>query len=204
MGRPEEALPLLERAKRLDPLSRRVSNSLARMLAVTGRFEESLAEMERGLLLEENGDFTAFGDVKLLNTLETGDISDLANTLSEQSGETNPGVQALRDGNINAALQMLRNAFLDPATPDSFKPGMARLAAKVGGPELALEILIEHPGYAYGADSSLWMDHMSEMRQLPGFKDYVRDAGFLNYWQTTGKWGDFCQPLPSGDDFECF
>ena len=147
MGRPEEALPLLERAKRLDPLSRRVSNSLARMLAVTGRFEESLAEMERGLLLEENGDFTA---------------------------------------------------------PDSFKPGMARLAAKVGGPELALEILIEHPGYAYGADSSLWMDHMSEMRQLPGFKDYVRDAGFLNYWQTTGKWGDFCQPLPSGDDFECF
>ena len=140
----------------------------------------------------------------MLITLGTGDISDLASLLSKRNGETGPDVQALRDGDINAALQLIRDGLEDPATPDSYKPVLARLAAKLGSPELALEILRENPGYAYGADSAVWMDFLSEMRQLPDFKGFVRDAGFYDYWVTTGNWADKCRPLEGGDDFECF
>jgi hypothetical protein len=40
------------------------------------------------------------------------------------------------------------------------------------------------------------------MRTLPGFKQILRDAGIVDYWRATGKWGDFCKPVGS-DDFEC-
>jgi hypothetical protein len=40
------------------------------------------------------------------------------------------------------------------------------------------------------------------MRQLPGFKDLVRDLGLVDYWRTSGKWSDFCHPVGE-DDFEC-
>jgi hypothetical protein len=48
----------------------------------------------------------------------------------------------------------------------------------------------------------LWRPVENNVRRLPGFKDFVRELGLLDYWRTSGKWGEFCRPIgPS--DFEC-
>jgi hypothetical protein len=41
-----------------------------------------------------------------------------------------------------------------------------------------------------------------DTRRLPGFKDFVRELGLVDYWRATGKWGDFCRPV-GANDFEC-
>ena len=47
----------------------------------------------------------------------------------------------------------------------------------------------------------IWRPVMSDMRQLPGFKDLAREMGLVDYWRTYG-WGDLCKPVGK-DDFEC-
>ena len=47
-----------------------------------------------------------------------------------------------------------------------------------------------------------WRPIFRDMRKLPGFKDLMRDIGIVDYWRTTGHWGDFCRPVGE-DDFEC-
>jgi hypothetical protein len=48
----------------------------------------------------------------------------------------------------------------------------------------------------------IWRPDLTRVRQLPGFKDLVRDIGLVDYWRTSGNWGDFCKPVGK-DDFEC-
>ncbi|MEO6080496.1 MAG: hypothetical protein ABIQ86_12040 [Steroidobacteraceae bacterium] len=40
------------------------------------------------------------------------------------------------------------------------------------------------------------------MRTDPRFKEIVRDVGLVDYWRTSGNWGDFCKPVGTAD-FEC-
>jgi hypothetical protein len=57
------------------------------------------------------------------------------------------------------------------------------------------------PGWAgqYG----IWFPQLRETRRTEGFKQFVRDLGFVRMWRASGDWGDFCHPLGE-DDFECF
>jgi hypothetical protein len=48
----------------------------------------------------------------------------------------------------------------------------------------------------------MWHGFYSDMRRLAGFKELARNAGLVDYWRTTGQWGDFCTPAID-DDFEC-
>ena len=50
---------------------------------------------------------------------------------------------------------------------------------------------------------NLWSPLQAEMRKLPGFKELVREVGFVAYWRTTGEWGEFARPV-GDDDFECW
>ena len=40
------------------------------------------------------------------------------------------------------------------------------------------------------------------MRMLPGFKDYLRHIGLVDYWRKSDNWGDLCHPV-NDNDFEC-
>jgi len=52
------------------------------------------------------------------------------------------------------------------------------------------------------AGSVVWLPLFRDMRQLPGFKDLLREIGLVDYWRETGDWGDFCRPV-GDNDFEC-
>ena len=50
---------------------------------------------------------------------------------------------------------------------------------------------------------SLWMqEFFSPLWELDEFHRYVIQAGLVDYWRQSGKWGDMCRPLGE-DDFEC-
>lgn len=47
-----------------------------------------------------------------------------------------------------------------------------------------------------------WRPLFRDVRKLPEFKEFARDAGYVEYWRTYGWPTDFCRPR-DGDDFEC-
>ena len=67
-----------------------------------------------------------------------------------------------------------------------------------GDPQLSFDILKEFPN-----STPPWTRNMgSDMRQLPEFKEWVREIGLVDYWRGTGKWPDLCHPV-GDDDFVC-
>jgi adenylate cyclase len=47
----------------------------------------------------------------------------------------------------------------------------------------------------------IWAPVFQEIRQLPRFKEYVREIGLVEYWKEYG-WPDLCRPV-GDDDFVC-
>lgn len=45
----------------------------------------------------------------------------------------------------------------------------------------------------------LWMPVLRPAHLDPRFKDILRDMKLVEYWQKTGKWGDFVRPVGDGD-----
>ncbi|NHJ87641.1 MAG: hypothetical protein FK734_19425 [Asgard group archaeon] len=44
----------------------------------------------------------------------------------------------------------------------------------------------------------VWFPVMHEVRQLPRFKEFVKEIGLVDYWNKFG-WPDFCHQLENGD-----
>ena len=109
----------------------------------------------------------------------------------------------------HAALVRLRQFYTDPhfvhqALPISI---LAQWAAYFGDPAFALELLHgalhrSSPNVNLTIPETIWRPLERDMRRLPAFKDLVRELGLVDYWQTTGNWGDFCRPVGQGD-FTC-
>ena len=78
---------------------------------------------------------------------------------------------------------------------------IAMLAAWFGDPELALESFAREIRYTSVRQWALWFPHMSEVRQLPGFKELVTEINLVDYWRASG-WPDHCRAL-GPDDFVC-
>jgi adenylate cyclase len=75
------------------------------------------------------------------------------------------------------------------------------LAAYFGDPEFAIEAM--EKGNAINASGlfKIWYPVMKEVRQLPRFKEFVREIGLVGYWRKFG-WPDLCHPV-GDDDFVC-
>ena len=77
---------------------------------------------------------------------------------------------------------------------------MSSWASYYDHPEIALEYL-RKIARGYGDPSLLWRPVHREVRKLPGFKDLLRENGYVAYWRAY-EWSDLCHPTV-GDDFEC-
>jgi serine/threonine-protein kinase len=78
---------------------------------------------------------------------------------------------------------------------------IAAAAAHFGDPELALTALIDTVDAVPLNAHKFWQPLFAEVRKLDAFKAYLRDRGFVDYWQRHG-WPDSCEGFDPGD-FEC-
>ena len=74
-------------------------------------------------------------------------------------------------------------------------------SAHFGDPELSMEAMERALRISAQRTWYIWLPVMNEVRQLPRFKEFVREIGLVNYWEKFG-WPDFYRPLDNGD-FEC-
>jgi hypothetical protein len=74
-------------------------------------------------------------------------------------------------------------------------------AAYYGDPELAMDALVKGIRIDASGTFFFWLPAMHEVRQLPRFKEFVKEIGLFDYWNEFG-WPDICRPLDNGD-FEC-
>ena len=74
-------------------------------------------------------------------------------------------------------------------------------AAYFSDTEFAMEAA-EKAVRSYGTNADrFWFPVMKEVRQLPRFKEFVREIGLVDYWNQFG-WPDLCRPV-GNDDFVC-
>ena len=78
---------------------------------------------------------------------------------------------------------------------------MAMWAAYFGNPEFALEVKEKAASINGTPLNHIWHPLMLDVRQLPRFKEFVREIGLVEYWNKFG-WPDICRQLDKGD-FEC-
>ena len=78
---------------------------------------------------------------------------------------------------------------------------MALFAAYFGDPDFALDALEKGIKIHARGMFKIWNPVMKEVRQLPRFKELVREIGLFDYWKEYG-WPDLCRPV-GDDDFVC-
>jgi hypothetical protein len=59
---------------------------------------------------------------------------------------------------------------------------------------------LEVPLWSWGF--VMWRPVHRQARRTDAFKDLLASMGLVDYWRSTGNWGDFCRPVGDGD-FEC-
>jgi len=75
-------------------------------------------------------------------------------------------------------------------------------AAYFGDPQLALESIAEDVRVTTVRLWTLWYPVMSDVRQLPEFKELAIGLNLVAYWRAYG-WPDVCAPL-GADDSRCW
>ncbi len=209
MGRPREAIEYFRRAVRSEPLSVLPSIGLGLAHELNGDFDEALKEHERGKGLIGNQALTKASI--LVSAMTMGD-----RTLIEKSLEKIVNDDLLPPNNRSltktmgslldspeAARSELHRLYKDPTYNHPLtRSVIAVWASYFGDHELALKAFLKSSEERVLTTNVIWRPIHKGMRRLPGFKDLVQDLGLVDYWRSSGNWGDFCRPV-GHDDFEC-
>ena len=209
VGRVREALEYHQRAAEREPLSMLNALLVAVTMELTGDLEGSLRELERAKQLE--GSQASVAGPALAVELQLGDRAriDAAATLAIRH-DLLPGT----DGGLNrtmhahlddpqAAIRKLREFLDEPAFDNTLaRMIMALWASYFGDDDFALALIALPLVSQSVVPRVIWRQMHAKMRQLPEFKDLLRQLGLLDYWRETGKWGDYVRPV-GDDDFEC-
>ena len=208
-GRPHDAIGYMQRAARSEPLSIIYALNLGVAYEFSGNFKASRKEYERGEGLE--------GDHTLLNfnisalAMETGDRDRLDTVLENRVNDNffppdnrslTGTMRSLLDSPGKARSELYR-LYKDPKFNNiSTRIAMGLWASYFNDPQLALKIYTELNESKKLPPIVIWRPLYKEMRKLAGFKGLVTKLGLVDYWRTTGNWGEFCHPVGK-KDFEC-
>ena len=199
-GRSAAALEKYEQSEAVEPLLGQIDYRVYAALA-QGRFADAREVLARST----NKEF--WRGFELSIALNEGDSEEIKAIMAAMP-PTAISTTALYAPVLNVfdspemVLSTLREAFADNG---SLWPGklhdIALLAAYFGDSELALQTIGEEWRNASPRRQAVWYAVMSEVRQLPGFKELVTDLNLVAYWRASG-WADLCRSL-GDDDFEC-
>jgi hypothetical protein len=98
-------------------------------------------------------------------------------------------------------LAELRRLYADDGLSSSNLIQIADWAAYFGDPEFTMDALEKGLDIQTSGIFNIWYPTMHEVRQLPRFKEFVREIGLVDYWNEFG-WPDICHKLENGD-FVC-
>jgi adenylate cyclase len=213
VGRPREAIEFFQRACRAEPLAVNPAQNAALCHEMLGDVDKALQGYEQAKQLKVGN--LALSDVFILvlalamddRALIEASLDKVTNAdnvlLPPASRALNPTMRSLLD-KPETAREALHRFAEDPAYNSQFIRSvvMAIWASYFGADELALKLQYQGDEPSVGVVYALWRPIHKNMRRMPGFKDLVRDLGLVDYWRTTGKWGEFCRPVGK-DDFEC-
>lgn len=210
VGRSNDALLYLQRAKRLNPMEPGTSFFLAVALFNSKRMDEALVEAKRGQ--ELGGLDVGFLIIEYIVALEKNDrhqAAEIIDNYFDIKGDY-PDTAMLRlseillmDNRENALSELKelsKSADISPLN----RGFLSHVAAKLGDEELAFANLRESiiHSYRYTTLTATWHPMYRGVRQMPVFKTWIREIGLYDYWRTSGKWGDLCRPVDNGA-FEC-
>ena len=178
------------------------------MYADEGNYAASLAESERGTSMIDRELLLQRGNALLaaMASHNQDAITRWKERLDNTPGGLNQSfpINPLLD-KPKQAVSLIRQ-FAGSDKNNSFLTHIitAEYAAYFGENDLALENLKQtaHLGGPWSTSYTLWHPIFKNIRTMPGFKDIVTSLGMVDYWRTTGNWGEFCHPAGK-DDFEC-
>ena len=198
VGKYIEAHELLDKMRKNDPLNERFLNWYYFTFSLLGDRQRAEDEYKSRKDLMSKGwstfhdDFITFTRIGFCDVvsndeiLSANPIFDIGNKYFESPKE---GLEELRG--IYKSDSKLSSMYLSR---------LSLLAAYFGDHEFALEVLEKGAGISSDL-IPCWFPVMKEVRQLPRFKEFVREIGLVDYWKKYG-WPDLCRPV-GDDDFEC-
>jgi tetratricopeptide (TPR) repeat protein len=211
VGRPTEAIDYFQRCMRMEPLSSVLYNQLGWAYEFSGNIDAATMTMKKG---KELNNLSLYSSNLMVLALEENNRalikeyavlvvnSDILGINRSDTRHINEVMPALLDTPEKAGAE-LRLFLTDPAYNNTLRrSAIAVWASYFGEHELALQACRETIGSNLDTVMIIWRPIHKGMRQLPGFKDLVRDLGLVDYWRKSGNWGDFCHPV-GADDFEC-
>jgi len=221
MGHLNETIALVEQVRAIDPMAIFLSRDLQYDYTAARRFADAEAEYQRSLKLEGSQfepRYVAF--IRQLAGKRPGGTDSLRVLHQQLLGESPYlNVPFFRDlGPVlhdrEAMLAIVRRATADPHAYGGGRGLIyvrGHVADALGDVALAVAALREDleatEGFRDGAMAqyhyvAFWNLPYSGVRNHPDFKHLLIEAGVVDYWRQTGKWGDGCRPLPA-NDFEC-
>jgi TolB-like protein/Tfp pilus assembly protein PilF len=211
VGRANEAVTYWQRASQADPLAANISDNLVRALEAAGRSAEAQMERERAKELARDpidrdaAELTRVWFQKNVDpTMVEARLRHYQEAYPGNVSHTLLAYLVGKVGDHQAARAALHKAFDDPANQNGrVMSTLAGYADFYGDRDLALAALRRaHVDMHYFVIPALWTTGEPGLHTDPKFKQIVRDMGLVDYWRSSGNWGDFCTPVGK-DDFEC-
>jgi adenylate cyclase len=202
VGRFKKAEHILEEQLKVDPVNIRHHASYIEVLLNNGDRERAIEQNKKAKEL--------LGDEWIGEILFN--LPKFALSKKEEEIDTSDPFAALQKINVNALDRYFMSKELEEihelvkdGKDDSLSIGKlasgSMLAASEGEPEFAMDLIQKAGIKRVGVVTDLWAPVYHEVRQLPRFKEFVREIGLVDYWKEYG-WPDFCHPIGE-DDFEC-
>jgi len=188
---------LLEEARSNDPLDLAIRGYYIYFLALVSDIQKAEEENKRCKAIL--GDEFTYGDYFISRVrLESNDVLSINEIPKDWESDR---ILAIARKNIESpenGLAELRRLYSSDDNPYFLDlQHIASLAAYFGDPEFALDVIER----AYKTALNYWTPIFHDVRQLPRFKEFVREIGLVDYWKEFG-WPDLCHPV-GDDDFEC-
>jgi adenylate cyclase len=211
VGRPKDAIDHHKRLVRLEPLGSDPHMCLGLTYELSGNSDAAIMATKKARDLSDQPTF--YNAYLLVLALEENNQKLIDEYFAlVQNGEALVNISGTRDINqvMHALLDKpeeagaeLRLLLTDPTYNNPLvRDWIGVWASYFGEHELALRACRESIRSNPNGIWIIWRPIHKGMRQLPGFKDLVREIGLVDYWRATGNWGDFCRPV-GDNDFEC-
>lgn len=197
-GRFEQARQVLENASRLRPAGAPEFSLLIFANLFLGDRDRAIAQYER---LRQTFVNPQFADAAMRHLYVASGELDRARNIPPPIDPVNQiAIEYLETP--DAALSELKRFFetnntLDPAS----LMGLAVWAAHFGDNALAMDALRQSKQQSALGTQMIWLPQFGDLRTTAPFRDFLRDFGFVEYWQEFG-WPELCRPIGS-DEFEC-